>query len=152
MDMNMLLNEKYGIVGAIYPTAALDAHNTGYIDMSKFDELLAIMIMGNMSAHTIDFAAYASPGEAGTNEAVVKEITQLTNSASANDSTIVGISLRNEDLLAKSGTYAMRYVRFRVTATSQTGYSAVIVLGKPKAGLGAASNLAAVGEIEDDLS
>ena len=154
--LNLLLHEKYGIVATIDP-AACTASYSDYVDMAKFEELCAILLLGDMSAHAIDFALYAYTDEAAGNETAIKAITQLAADAALNDSDQAIISLRNNDVSAKDDATTLaagglRYVRAKITSTSQTGYSAAVVLGAPKQGLGYASDLASVVEIETDLS
>ena len=150
---NMLLQEQYALVATIDPANVTDTHSD-YIDMSKFHEVLGILLTGNMSAHAIDFAVYGYSDTSATGVTEIKAITQLAADAALNDNAQAMISVRNEDVLAKANSsgYALRYVRFRIVSGSQTGYSAAVVLGKPKKGLASAENLSTVAEVETDRS
>jgi hypothetical protein len=156
MNINELLSENFAIMGTIDPANNTSAYSD-YVDMAKFSELCAILLTGDMSAHTIDFALYGYTDQAAGNETEIKAITQLDASATTHDGAQAIISLRPEDLVAKDGTTTraaggLRYVRAKITSGSQTGYSAAVLLGRVLSGLPSAQDLSTVAEIETDRS
>jgi len=156
MNANELIHEELGLVATIDPAVNVAGYSD-YVDMSKFEQLCAILLTGNLINKTVDFALYAYTDEAAGNETEIKAITQWAAHATTSDNKQAIISLRAEDLVAKdtSTTLAaggLRYVRAKITSTDQTGYTAAVILGQPKQGPGYAENLSSVAEVEDDLS
>src|SRR5436305_10744431 len=118
-------HEQWGVVSTIDPANLNNATSNGdYVDMSKFHEVIAILLLGAVDA-TIDFSLRESDDTGGTNEAAIsgKSITQLTGGTQDNNQYV--ISLKSEEM-----TPARRYVRPRVVvASGTTNLGCVVVLG-----------------------
>ncbi len=150
MDQNVRLSEKLAIIATIDPAANVASYSD-YIDMADWEQVMAIAMTGDMSAHAIDFACYGYTDESASNETEIMSTTQLAAHAANNDNEQLVISVRNEDVQAKATTHALRYIRFKITSTDQTGYSACVVLGSGyRFGNPVDADLASVTEIEDD--
>jgi hypothetical protein len=127
-DTNVMAAEKNAILATIDPqniqnTAVL----SDVIDMSLWNQVQGIALLGDMSAHVVNFAAYDCDA-AGTIGEVIKAATELAASASENDNVQIVINVRAEDMLGQ--TTNRRYMRFRlVSASGQTGYMAAVALG-----------------------
>lgn len=153
MNPNVQLSEALGLVATIDPANVTDSYSD-YVDMSKFEQVIGILLTGDMSAHTIDFTAYGYSDASASDATVIKEITQWAAHATTSDNSQAIINVRNEDLRAKSTTAELRYVRFRIVSASQTGYSACVVLAGngERYGMASKENLSSVQEVEDDRS
>jgi hypothetical protein len=155
---NLRLSERLGIVGTIDPQVVVGTEVfTDYIDMAAMEQVLGILLTGDLSAHgpTV-FRAMGYSDTSGSDATEIKDCTDITNSATVSDNEQYLIGVRREDLTAKSsaGSVALRYVRFGlINAGSQTGSMSVVVIGSDfRYGSGSDHNLASVGEIEEDLS
>lgn len=124
--INVAAGEKLALIGTIDPaTVANTEVFSDVVDMSKFHQVLAIALLGNMAAETIDFKAYSCDSN-GSNAAALKNATQLAANATANDNAQVLISVRAEDMQASG----KQYVKFGlVTGGATGGPAAVAVLG-----------------------
>lgn len=153
MNPNVLIHEQLALIATVDP-AVCTASYSDYIDMTKFQQIMGVLLTGNMGSYAIDFVAYAYINTSAGNETEIKSITQWAASASTSDNSQAIIAVRNEDILAKANSsgYALRYVRFKITSGSQDGPSAIVVLGQPYKGPTSEFNLASIQEIEDDLS
>lgn len=146
MEMNAKLHELFGLIATVDPkTVANTEQFTDVVDMSKFTQVMAAALLGDMANETIDFKAYSCDSD-GTNAAAItgKAITQLAASATANDNSQAAISLRPSDLLASG----KRYCKFGlVTGGATGGPASVVVLGAPRLGVGADHDLSTVKQL-----
>lgn len=123
-NMNIAAGEKFALVGTIDPaTVANTEVFTDVVDMSKFHQVLATALLGNMASETIDFKAY-SCDSGGTNAAALKSATQLAAHASNNDNMQVIISVRAEDLQASG----KQYVKFGLVTGGATGGTCAVTV------------------------
>lgn len=150
------LSERLGVVGALDPVVVVDTElYTDYIDMSKMEQVLGILQLGDVNAKTFDFRAVGYSDAAAGDATELKDCTQLAAHATANDGKQLVIGIRREDLVAKqTGTVKLRYLRFGVVSqAAQDGPVAIIALGGDFAhGPAADNDLSSVAEIEEDLN
>jgi len=151
------LCEELAVVGTVDPVVLADAALfTDYIDMSKFEQILGILMLGDVAAKTFDFDVYAYTDTSAGNATLVKAATQLAAHATNNDGKQVAINVTRQDVLAKetSTTLAaggLRYIRFRaVSEAAQDGPVGLVALaGKANYDPANANDLASVAEIVD---
>ncbi len=126
MSLNTLAGEKLALVGTIDPqTVANTQLFTDVVDMSRFHQVLAIAMLGNMASETIDFRCFHCNSD-GSSSVELKACTQLAANASTNDNTQLIISVRAEELAASG----KQHVRFGLVTGGATGGPAgVAVLG-----------------------
>ena len=146
MNQNQKLCEGLALVATIDPaTIANTEIFTDVVDMGAMRQAMAIALLGNEAAETVDFKAYSCDSN-GSNAVVIagKTATQLAAHASNNDNMQLVINLRDTDLLASG----KQYVKFGlVTGGATGGPAAVAVLGAPRQGAAADSDLASVLQI-----
>lgn len=140
------LYEFIGVVATIDPSTVANTEIfTDVVDMGAMRQAVAIALLGNMAAETIDFRALSCDSD-GSNAAAItgRAATQLAAHASNNDNKQLIINLRDSDLLASG----KQYVKFGlVTGGATGGPASVTVLGAPRQGIGATNDLASVLEI-----
>ncbi len=141
------LGELLAVVGTIDPqTCANSEKFTDVVDMSKYDQVIAIACYGDMASETITFRAVTCDS-GGSTPVALKAPTALGASASANDNTQQIIVVRSADLNANAESD--RYVKFGlVTGGASGGPASVLVLGVPHQGVASASDLSTVAEIK----
>lgn len=142
------LSEVLVTIGTIDPaTVANTEVFSDVIDMSKYEQVMATLLLGNMASETIDFKCY-SCNSAGNSAVSLKTITQLAANASNNDNTQAIISVRAEELNSVAET--TRYIKFGlVTGGASGGPAAVLVQGLLKYGTAAGQDLSTVAEIKN---
>lgn len=144
--MNSKLSEAVAVVGTIDPaTVANTEVFTDVVDLGANRQAVAIALIGNVPAETIDFKAYSCDSD-GNNAAAItgRAATQLAAHASNNDGKQLVINVRDGDLLASG----KQHVKFGlVTGGATGGPCAVVVLGAPRQGIASANDLASVAEI-----
>jgi hypothetical protein len=144
--MNSKLSEAVAVVGTIDPaTVANTEVFTDVVDLGANRQAVAIALIGNVPAETIDFKAYSCDSD-GNNAAAItgRAATQLAAHASNNDGKQLVINVRDGDLLASG----KQHVKFGlVTGGATGGPCAVVVLGAPRQGLASGNDLASVAEI-----
>ena len=143
--MSEKTSEEFAIVGAIDPDAnAAAAYSSDYVDMSKFDQLIAIVQTGTLTSgsSTIDAKLQQATSAAG---AGVKDITgkAITQVAAASPPTndqqfIINLKANEVDMDNK-----FRFVKLVLTVGAAAADSSAVVIAR-KARYGPASN--------DDLS
>jgi len=126
MNVNAGAGEKLALVGTIDPqTVANTEKFTDVVDMSEFHQVLAIAMLGDMAAETIDFTAYICDSD-GSNATELKAAAQLSAHASDNDNKQIAIQVRADEL----GPLGKRYVKFGlVTGNTTGGAASVAVIG-----------------------
>lgn len=148
MFANALASEQVAVVGIIDPDAyTATAYTTDYIDMSKWEEIMVIVMAGDLgSSATIDakLTEYTTTGGAGSHDITGKAITQLTQ-AGTDDNKQAIINLRREEMNVDGG---LRYVRVTMTVGTATSDCGVIVLGVvPRRAPASDNDLSSVDEI-----
>lgn len=142
------LSEDIAVIGTVDPQTLADTEVfSDVIDMSKFWDVMAVAMLGNMndSTGTLVFRAVTCDS-AGANVAAFKTASTLAVVA---DEKQVVLEVSNEDL-AGGATNADRYVKFGVVSGSTGGPVSVLVLGRAKNGPSSDSDLSTVAEIEID--
>ena len=144
--MNSKLSEAVAVVGVINPaTVANTEVFTTVVDLGANRQAIAIAMIGNVPAETIDFKAYSCDSD-GNNAAAItgRAATQLAAHASNNDNKQLIINIRDGDLIASG----KQHVKFGlVTGGATGGPCAVVVLGAPRQGNASANDLSSVVEI-----
>ncbi len=140
------LSELLGVIGTIDPATVTSEVFTDVIDMSKYDQVIGIALMGNMASDSAATFRCVTCDSAGSNAAAFKTAT-ATSAGDDNKQTVIEVD--NNDL-AGGATNADRYVKFGLTATNAGGACAVVVLGRAKYGPSSDGDLATVTEIETD--
>lgn len=119
--------------------------NTGYVDVSKFHELLFVVHLGAVDS-TVDFKLREARDSGGTGEQDIsgKAITQFTGS---DDAKLAVINLKSEELTAQPNPY--RYVRGRLTVGNGTNnFVSVLAFGTvPRFGPASDDKLSRVAQI-----
>lgn len=117
------------VLGVIDPDAyAASTVTTGWIDMSVWESLLAIVFAGTLGlSATLDakLEQATSSGGAGAKDIAGKAITQLTEAGTDSDKQAV-INLRSEELDVNGG---FRYVRLSMTIAVAASDAGGVILG-----------------------
>lgn len=141
------LSEVLAVVATIDPVGTLNSTEvfTDVVDMGANQQALAVLLLGNVAADTIDFKAYSCDSD-GNNAAAIsgRAATTLAAHATNNDNKQLVINLRDTDLLASGKQHAKFGVATGSTASSVGG---AIVVAQPRQGLASANDLASVVEI-----
>ena len=126
MSINIGAGEKLAIVATVDPqTVANSEAVTDAVDMSKFDQAIFILALGDMASETIDFRIETDTVSTFDNDkTTLKAATQLAAHATNNDSDQIVLWCRAQDLLANS---SHRYVRGRAITGGATGGPAAII-------------------------
>lgn len=142
--------ENFALCATIDSQTVSDtAVTSDVIDMSKWHKIMAVFMLGNMAAETIDCAIYTCDS-GGTNGAAFMSATQLAAHATNNDNHQIIIEV-DGDQLAEGGTNADRYVMARmITGGSTGGPASCAVFGIPKNGPGTNDDLSTISEIVTD--
>lgn len=142
------LSEALITIGTIDPaTVANTQVFTDVIDMSKYEQVLATVLIGNIASEAVDFKAY-SCDSAGNSAVELKACTQLAANASTNDNTQLIMSVRAEELNSVAET--TRYIKFGlVTGGATGGPCAALVQGLLKYGVASSLDLATVQQIKN---
>jgi hypothetical protein len=141
------LSELVGVIGTIDPATVTSEVFSDVIDMSKYDQVMGIALLGNMASDSAATFRAVTCDSGGSNAAAFKTSTATTGGT---DNTQIVIEVDNNDL-AGGATNADRYIKFGLTATNSGGACAVAVLGRAKYGPSSDGDLGTVTEIETDL-
>lgn len=145
--MDLRIDEVVALVGTLDPVVVVDTELfSDYVDMSKYQQVVAILQLGNVAAKTFDFACYQSILGGGVDKVTaLKAATQLAAHAANNDGKQIMITVRQEDLASDC-----RYVRFGVKSeAAQDGPVAITVLAiNPRYGMANQGNLTSVVEVK----
>ena len=147
MNLNTSVSENVSVVAVIDPDAyAASTVTTGWIDMSKYEQLMAILLAGDIvSTGTIDAKFQQATAAAGTGAKDVTgtAITQLTE-AGTDSNKQVQINLRRGDLDTANN---FTHVRLSCTlATAGADFGAVVLAMGARYGTGADNDAATVDE------
>ncbi len=151
MFSNAKASEQVAVVGVIDPDAnTATSYNTGYIDMSKWEEVMFVVMAGDLgSSATLDFKVTEYTDASGSNghDITGKAITQLTQ-VGTDDNKQVVVNLRREELTLNSSLGYYRYVRGIMAVGTATSDSGVIALGLiPREAPASDNDIATVDEI-----
>lgn len=144
MFTNAKASELAALVGVIDPDAySAAAYETGYVDMSLFENIMAIAILGDfVSTGTADFKLQSSASASGGSDIAGKSITQLTQAGTDSNKQSI-INLRRDDL-----PEGHRYVKAVLTlGTAGADMTAVIIGLNPRNGAASDNDLTSVDEI-----
>ena len=145
MSFNSLLSERLAVVATIDPAdQGTSAATSDYVDMSKFDKLLGVVLVGAITG-TIDAKLVQATDSSGTG---VKDVTgkAITTIADDEDAGQALINLRADELDIDGG---FRYAALVLTPTGGTTNlaSAVLLGGDAKNNPASDDDLASVAEI-----
>lgn len=122
-------SERFVLLGVIDPDAnSTGALSTGYVDMSKFSSVYALVAAGTIaSTGKIDFKLQqaTTSGGAGVKDISGKSITQLTEAGTDSDKQAV-INCHESELDAEGG---FRFVKAVYTGTTAGADSAAFIWG-----------------------
>lgn len=139
-------SERAAVVGTVDPQTVANVEKlTDAVDMQKWEEVMFVLLLGDMAAETIDFKLQESATSGGTYTDISgKAATQLAAHASNNDNKQIVITLKAPELSA-----GMRYVKGRaITGNTTGGPACVVALGmKPRLGPASDDDLADVVQI-----
>lgn len=125
--MNCKLSECLGVVATIDPqTVANVAKYSDYVKLDTAHRYIAIALLGDMAAETIDFAIVQAQDDQGTGEKPLKAATQLAVHAANNDNAQLVINVRPEELDLANGFTHIR--ASLVTGDAVGGPAAVLIL------------------------
>jgi hypothetical protein len=129
-NTNLLGSEEWAVVAKIDP--ASNGANTYYtapdIDMTLFEQLMAIITIGASTVAVVDFTFVSGAAATPTTTVANKAITQLGGSPTGgNDGDVFIVNLRGDEL-----TEGHRYVRGKLVVATAASISTVIILGKAK--------------------
>lgn len=129
MNGNIPASKRAGVVGAIDPDAyAAGTYTTGWVDMSKFGCLLALIAVGTMaSTSTVNakIEQATSSGGAGAKDVTGLAITALTEAGADSDKQAL-INVMQGDLDRNNG---FRYVRLSMTVGTAASDAGGFLLG-----------------------
>lgn len=140
---NSLPSERVGVLATVDPVSTATTVTTGWVNMSNFLRLLAIIDAGVFGASaTVDakLQQATSSGGAGSKDVTGKAITQLVAATGNNQQAL--INLRAEELDVTNG---FQYVRLSITVGTAASLVQGILLGfDPRLDLGSTFNQAGV--------
>lgn len=133
MFPNQKLCEGVAVLAALSPVTVVNTEVfSGVVDLGANQQVMAVAMIGNVAAETVDFKCYTCDSD-GSNAAALtgKAATQLAAHATNNDSKQLVINVRDSDMVASG----KQYVKFGVVTGGATGGpAAILVLGEPRQG------------------
>jgi hypothetical protein len=142
--MPKLPNEDWKVIAVRSPATMANVQVlSDVVDMSKYRTVIAILLLGDMAAETIDFSLQTDSASAfNVDVQTLVAATQLAASAANNDNKQVVLQAVVEKM--KPGH---RYLRARgITGAGTGGPAAIILLGEPR--YSSEANLASVLEVK----
>jgi hypothetical protein len=141
-------SDRAAVVGIIDPDAyAAGTVTTGWIDMTQYNELMAVVMAGTLgAAATLDakFQQATTAAGAGAKDITGALITQLTQAGTDSDKQAI-INLWAEDLDVDGG---FAFAQLSMTVAVATSDAGAVVLGMAKRhGAASSGDLASVDEI-----
>lgn len=130
LQTNMRLHEQLHLIATVDPkTVTSTGAQSDVIDMSKYRRVMAVLLIGNMTAETVDFKLESDSAAAfNVSAADVVAATQLAAHASNNDNDQIILECNAEDL--PDGD---RYLRADVeTGDSSGGPVCIAIFGEPR--------------------
>lgn len=144
--MQSKISEAFAVVATLDPGTVTNTEVfTDVVDMGVLLQVMAVAMLGNMAAETIDFKAYSCDSD-GSNAAAItgRAATQLAAHATTSDNKQLIINIRDTDLLASG----KQHVKFGlVTGGATGGPASIVVIGAPRQGIASANDLSSVAEI-----
>lgn len=129
MNMNAMGSDQIAVAAVIDPDVlSAAAHSSGYVDMAKFESLLAIVMAGTLgSSATLDAKLQQATDASGTGlkDITGAAITQLTQAGTDSDKQAL-IGCRAEDLDIDNG---FRFVKLVITVATASSDGGGVVLG-----------------------
>lgn len=125
-----LPNEAWKVIAARSPALMANAQVlSDVVDMSKYRTVMAILMLGDMAAETIDFSLQTDSAQAfNVDTQTLVAATQLAANAGANDSKQIVLQAVVEKM--KPGH---RFLRARgITGNTAGGQASIILLGEPR--------------------
>ena len=122
-----LWTERQNVLAVIHPDLHLGTYYTPWVDMQIYHKLVALLIVGDITATgTVDLELQeaTSAGGAGGKAIVGKAITQLTQAGGDSDD-VCAINLRGEEMDAAND---FRYVRARLDVLVANANACVLLL------------------------
>ena len=148
MTTNALPSERVAILGTVDPdvlTAA--AHTSDYVDMSKFERVMAVVMAGTLgSSATFDAKLVQATDSSGTSSKDItgKSITQLTEAGTDSDKQAI-INCMAQELDVDNG---FTHVALTITVGTASSDGAGVLLGlDPRYGPASDNDIASVDEI-----
>lgn len=143
--ISMFMGSALALVGTIDPQTVANVEKfSDVIDMSKFDQVLAVALTGDMAAETIDFKCYTCDS-GGSNATALKSATQLAAHATTNDNSQIVMAVKAGELAATD----KRYVKFGlVTGNTVGGACGVAIFALARLGITSGNDLSTVKEIK----
>lgn len=145
MNVEMNLSEQLAVCATVDPEAqSASAVATDVIDMQKFDRVLFIVLVGEMTTNgTVDFVVKSDSASGGSYATTEASITQLTEAGSDSDKQVL-VEVRAIDVAANGN----RYIKGTLTTATAASDVAVVAIGTPRFGSPVTSiDLATVDEI-----
>lgn len=139
-------SEQIAVIATLDPVSVVNSEVfTDACDLSKFNQVMAILSIGVMADEGIVLKGYYCDS-AGNNATALKTKT-IVHHTSNNDATQQVMVIRGDELNAIAET--TRYVKFGVaTDNSAGGIMSIVVLGiDPRAGLASSQDLSSVAGI-----
>jgi len=102
---------------------------SSYVSAKNVEQIMGLLLTGDMASETIDFAIYQATDTSGSNAKVLKAITQLAASATANDNAIVKIGATCDELDV-ANSFSCVAVR-AVTGGATGGTVGMCIIGSP---------------------
>jgi hypothetical protein len=141
-------SDMAAIIGGVHAVSqGVGSAVTGWLDMSKFDKIMAVIDAGVLGANATLEAKIqqaTSVGGAGAKDIAGKAITQLTK-AGADDNKWAVINLQGDDLDVTGG---VRFVQLSLTVATAASLLSALVLGfTPRYAPASDNDAAAVDEI-----
>jgi hypothetical protein len=125
-----LPNEAWKVIGVRSPAAMANVQVlSDVVDMSKYRAVLAILLLGDMAAETIDFSLQTDSAQAfNVDVQTLVAATQLAANATNNDNKQIVLQAVVEKM--KPGH---RFLRARaITGNTAGGPASIILLGEPR--------------------
>ncbi len=128
MNPNIKPSARCALLGVVDPDAySANSYSTAYVDMSKYESLLAVISVGTMGTNaTVDAKLEQATTDGGTPKDITgKAITQLTEAGTDSDKQAL-INLMSEELDVANG---YRWVRLTITSAVASVDLAGFLLG-----------------------
>jgi hypothetical protein len=122
-------HEQWGVVATIDPVDANGANSSSdVIDMSKWHEVVAILLTGAMhDSATLDLAAHESAHPDGSSPSALagKALSQISGNGGDNKQFLIAVK-------AEEMSAGKRYLRFTQANSAHAQLMALVVLGRPR--------------------
>lgn len=143
---NFKPSERVAIAGVINPQSASAAQSTGWVDATKFHNIMAAVFagdIGNGANVNAKLEQATSAGGAGAKDVPALAIAQLTNSG-GDDNKQTLINVRQTDLDFNNG---FTFVRLTITPSAASLIAGALLGLDPRYGVASDNDAASVDEI-----